>query len=60
MSTTRLRDDQPACLAPGTAGVHSDSYYDPDGGHCTWCGAEPLTEPRASPEAGRNKRIGAL
>jgi len=42
---TRLRDDQPACLAPGTAGVHSDSYYDPDGGWCAWCGAEPIMEP---------------
>ena len=50
MHMTRLRDDQPACLAPGTAGVHSDSYYDPDGGWCAWCGAEPIMEPaRAVP-----------
>ena len=27
------------CPAIGTGGSHSDSWWDPDGGACQWCGA---------------------
>lgn len=29
------------CPMPGVGGMHSDTYFDPDGGGCVWCGEEP-------------------
>jgi len=36
-----LQEEQADCTCIGTLGVHSEFFYDPDGGFCEWCGESP-------------------
>lgn len=37
------------CLATGVFGIHSDDFYNPEGGRCMWCGLVSCADEEEEP-----------